>query len=271
MQIIGVVDLRRGRAVHARGGVRANYLPIGTVAGHAVPEGDAVSVAKRYIDLGVRELYVADLDAITGSAVQRDHLQDLLACGIPLWVDAGVSSVEQARDVAALGVSRVIVGLETLPSFNALDEICDAVETLVAFSLDLRNGQPVGTATIGAGTPEAIALRASAAGVGAVIVLDLARVGSGNGVDLALLAQIRRAAPRVTLAAGGGIRDESDLIRLEHAGCDAALVGTALLTGRIAGTRNPEPGTRNPELGTRNPEPGTRTRNPEPGTPNQEP
>jgi phosphoribosylformimino-5-aminoimidazole carboxamide ribotide isomerase len=241
MQIIGVVDLRRGRAVHAHGGVRANYLPIRSVAGHAVPDGDPVSVAQRYIDLGVRELYVADLDAITGRGLQREPLLGLLACGVPLWVDAGVSSVGLAQELAALGVSRVIVGLETLPSFGVLDQICDAVATPVAFSLDLRNGQPLGTATTGTGTPGELAARAASAGARTIIVLDLARVGSGEGLDLPLLARIQKAAPNVTLAAGGGVRDNSDLVALANTGCTAALVGTALLTGRITGTRNHEP------------------------------
>lgn len=233
MQIIGVLDLKGGRAVHARGGVRANYQPIRSVAGHAVPEGDAASVALRYAGLGVREMYVADLDAITGGALQLEPLEALLACGIPLWVDAGAGSVERARDVAALGVSRVIVGLETLPSFGVLDEICKAVEAQAAFSLDLRNGRPLGTATAGTGTPEELAARAAAAGVRTIIALDLARVGSGAGLDLPLLARIRKAAPHVTLAAGGGIRNDSDLGGLASAGCNAALIGTALLTGNI--------------------------------------
>jgi phosphoribosylformimino-5-aminoimidazole carboxamide ribotide isomerase len=66
-----------------------------------------------------------------------------------------------------------------------------------------------------------------------VIVLDLARVGSGTGVDLDLLARVRRAAPGLALLAGGGVRDAADLDRLADAGCDGALVATALHDGRI--------------------------------------
>ena len=66
-----------------------------------------------------------------------------------------------------------------------------------------------------------------------MIVLDLARVGSGSGVDFDLFASVRDAVPGVALMAGGGVRDAGDLTRLASAGCDGALVATALLSGRL--------------------------------------
>ena len=60
-------------------------------------------------------------------------------------------------------------------------------------------------------------------------MLDLARVGTDAGVDVELLADVRRAVPSVTLFAGGGVRGESDLELLASVGCDGALVATALI------------------------------------------
>jgi phosphoribosylformimino-5-aminoimidazole carboxamide ribotide isomerase len=73
-----------------------------------------------------------------------------------------------------------------------------------------------------------------------VIVLDLARVGSGAGPDLRLLERLRRTVPGVTLLAGGGVRGADDLDRLADVGCDGALVGTALLSGRLAVAPDPD-------------------------------
>src|SRR5438132_171602 len=78
------------------------------------------------------------------------------------------------------------------------------------------------------------AARAAAAGAGAVIVTALARVGTGTGLDLGLIARVRAAAPRVTLLAGGGVRGLEDIVRLADAGCDGALVATALHDGRLS-------------------------------------
>jgi len=78
-----------------------------------------------------------------------------------------------------------------------------------------------------------VAARARDAGAGAVIVIDLARVGTGRGLDLELIARVREAAPEPILLAGGGVRGLDDLTRLADAGCDGALVATALHDGRI--------------------------------------
>jgi phosphoribosylformimino-5-aminoimidazole carboxamide ribotide isomerase len=59
-------------------------------------------------------------------------------------------------------------------------------------------------------------------------VIDLARVGTRIGLDVELLARVREAAPGLTLLAGGGVRGAEDLEKLAGAGCDGALVATAL-------------------------------------------
>ena len=107
----------------------------------------------------------------------------------------------------------------------------------VAFSLDLRDGTPLGIGT--RDIPTALAARAADAGVGAIIVLDLARVGMRTGVDLNLLKAVRKAVPEIELVAGGGVRDADDLAQLEGAGVNAALVATALRDGTLAALKGP--------------------------------
>jgi phosphoribosylformimino-5-aminoimidazole carboxamide ribotide isomerase len=237
MRVIGVLDLRGGRAVHAHGGARDRYAPVRIVAGVHIPPGDPVALARAYLHrLGLTELYAADLDAIGGQAPQHDAVSALVALRAPLCVDAGVSTVVRARQLVALGVAQVVVGLETLPSWNALRAICEACGQRVVFSLDLREGQPMaaGGDVASSELPEEYSARAADTGVGSIIVLDLARVGTGAGLDFDIVARIRRKVPDLTLLAGGGIRDAADLARLADAGCDGALVATALHAGRIA-------------------------------------
>jgi phosphoribosylformimino-5-aminoimidazole carboxamide ribotide isomerase len=238
MRVIGVVDLAHGRAVRASGGQRERYAPVSVVAGSPIETGDAAALARTYIeDLGVAELYVADLDAITGGPSQDAVIAALTALGAPVWLDAGVTSVERARRAAALGAARLVVGLETLESFAALAAICAAVgDDRVAFSLDLRSGQPLtraGFDSPGDATPHVLAASAAEAGVGSVIVIDLARVGAAAGLDLEMIAAVREAVPQLTLLAGGGVRGAQDLATLADIGCDGVLVATALLDGRL--------------------------------------
>jgi phosphoribosylformimino-5-aminoimidazole carboxamide ribotide isomerase len=74
---------------------------------------------------------------------------------------------------------------------------------------------------------------AAGAGVTSMIVLELARVGTSAGPDVEMIEAVRRAVPLVDLFAGGGVRGPEDLTRLAEAGCDGALVATALHDGRL--------------------------------------
>jgi phosphoribosylformimino-5-aminoimidazole carboxamide ribotide isomerase len=238
VRVIGVIDLRSGGAVHARAGARDRYAAVQNAAGRTIDPGNAQTLAEIYIDvLGVAEIYVADLDAILDQRPQDAVTGRLASLPAPLWLDAGVRTVDDARQAIELGASRVIVGLETLPSFDVLSEICATVgRDRVAFSLDLRYGQPIfahGTHVGRARSPEEIASVAVASGARTVIVIDLARVGTGRGLDVDLLSRIHAAAPESTLVAGGGISGWDDLVHVSKAGCSAALVATALHDGRI--------------------------------------
>jgi phosphoribosylformimino-5-aminoimidazole carboxamide ribotide isomerase len=160
----------------------------------------------------------------------------LATLGVPLWVDAGTSTATDAAAAIELGATTVVVGLETLTTFDALSAVCEAIGgARVAFSLDLRHGVPLVSPNGPAGLTSAsdVARRAAAAGAGTVIVLDLARVGTGAGIDLPLMRAVRDAAPDVALIAGGGVRNDADLQALLAAGYDGALVATALLSGAL--------------------------------------
>jgi phosphoribosylformimino-5-aminoimidazole carboxamide ribotide isomerase len=243
MQIIPVLDIAGGLAVHAQGGERTRYAPLESelVPGQV---GDPVAVLRAFhATLGIHECYVADLDAIQGGAVQRSLLRELAAFHTgfsgALMVDAGTHLPEGALEVLSCGASEVVVGLETLRAFSDLKSIADLVgSSRVVFSLDLRLGNPILHPAMedarGAG-PDAVALAEQAAtvGAGSVLALDLGRVGTGVGVDLGLLEGMRRRLPNIRLLAGGGVLTRLDLERMRDAGCDGALVASAIHTGRL--------------------------------------
>ncbi len=237
MRVIGVLDISGGLAVHAQGGARAHYSAVRSVAGKSIAAGDVDAIAHWYLwTLGLQEVYIADLDALRGLPPQRALTKRLASLGAKVWLDAAIASVPAAKTVAEDGVARVVVGLETLPSFAVLREICaDRGGSNVAFSLDLRRGEPVNARGVPhrGQTVEQLAAAAVEAGAGSVIVLDLARAGMRRGVDMGLLRRVRAAVPGVELAVAGGVRGLSDLATAATAGCDAALVATALYDGRI--------------------------------------
>ncbi len=219
--------------MHGVGGDRARYALVESAL--ITTHGDALALAQAYAAvLETTEMYVADLDAIGGGAVQLAMHQRL--CRIARsWIDAGVKSEEDACALIDVGADRVVVGLETMTGFELLHELVQRLgANRVVFSLDLRGGVPLAsTETLRAMPPRELARRAVDAGAETMIVLDLARVGSAGGANETIIRDLRAALPGVDLIAGGGVRHREDLERLAAAGANGALVATAVHRGSI--------------------------------------
>jgi phosphoribosylformimino-5-aminoimidazole carboxamide ribotide isomerase len=233
VRVVPVIDLKDGTAVHAVRGERERYRPVsGVLAG----ESDALALARALrSELGLDELYVADLDAIAGQRERGGAMLAGLAREARVMVDAGVSEPARARALLDLGAHRVIVGTETLSSPDALDRLlAELPYGAVILSVDLRAGRLLSPDAQLAGLParDAVA-HLHRTGLREAIVLDLARVGSGVGPDVALIAEIHAAFPDLELLAGGGVRDVEDLRAICAAGAAGALVATALHSGVI--------------------------------------
>jgi phosphoribosylformimino-5-aminoimidazole carboxamide ribotide isomerase len=230
MRVVGVIDLKDGTAVHAVRGERERYRPAHSVVGGG--DGDALSLARGFRSvLGLEELYVADLDAITGAGDNRAVIA-ALAREARVLVDAGVSEPRRAHGLLDLGAHRVVVGTETLLGRDALEALL-GVGRLV-LSIDLHDGCLLSPDPWLRGLSALDAVnRLYHEALRELIVLDLARVGSGAGVDFGLIAELHAAFPDIELLAGGGVRDAADLRALADAGAAGALVATALHTGVI--------------------------------------
>jgi HisA/HisF family protein len=230
MRVVGVIDLKDGTAVHAVRGERERYRPVRSVVGG--DDGDALALARGFRSvLGLGELYVADLDAITGDGENRAVIE-ALAREARVMVDAGASEPGRARELLDLGAHRVVVGTETLPGPDALDALLELDR--VVLSVDLRDGRLLSPDPQLEGLPALDAVkRLHREALRELIVLDLARVGSGAGLDVGLIGELRATFPDLELLAGGGVRDAADLRALAGAGAAGALVATALHTGVI--------------------------------------
>lgn len=243
MQIIPVLDITGGIAVHAQGGDRTRYAPLQSdlVPGQV---GDAIAFLRAFhTRLGIHTCYVADLDAIQGGAVQRTLLRELAALHTTgagaLLVDAGTHRVEDVVEILSCGAGEIVIGLETLHSFSDLRNIVEIVgSSRVVFSLDLRRGTPVlhpAMQDLRGARPDPmnVACQAAENGVSTILVLDLDRVGTGMGVDLGLIESLRARLGGIRLLAGGGVLTRRDLERMCDAGCDGALVGSAIHQSRL--------------------------------------
>lgn len=233
MRIIPVIDVMGGLAVHAKGGPRNRYVPLRTPL---CPTSDPVDVALAFRSAyRFEELYVADLDAIMGQGENLKIIRTISRkSGMRLMVDAGVDSVEKAKELLQAEVDRIIVGTETLKSFRALQRILNhAGVDRVTVSIDLMKGHVLSKCkTMIKLGPKRVAKRLEEMGVREIIVLDLARVGRLSGVDIDLMAELSTSI-NVTILVGGGIRGVHDLLLLRKLGVKGVLASTALHEMRI--------------------------------------
>ena len=113
-QVIPVIDLLNGQAVHAVGGQRAYYQRIESVLHDSC---DPIRLATAIRDeLGLETLYIADLDAIEGGAPSIEIHRKIIASRSHLWIDAGIRDFESVTPLLAFDRSlcAIVAGLETV-------------------------------------------------------------------------------------------------------------------------------------------------------------
>jgi phosphoribosylformimino-5-aminoimidazole carboxamide ribotide isomerase len=228
MELIPVIDLKEGRVVHARQGHRSEYRP---VQSRLCPGADPLDVVDAFLRLyPFRTLYVADLDAISGAG---DHRAQLLALRarfpqLDLWVDSGIGDAKALDRWIDARIGRLVIGSEALDDAGFVEAArarCGAVEPVL--SLDF-----IGDAFKG---PTALLDDPARLWPRRVLAMNVRRVGSGAGPDIALLVALASKStgtPREIYAAGG-VRSASDLVQLHALGAAGALAATALHDGSL--------------------------------------
>ena len=232
MKIIPVIDILNGKVVHAVKGQRHNYKPLESIL---FKYTEPLETAKGFKALGFSELYLANLDAIIDCSTDFGFIKDIAEeTGLRLMVDAGVTSMDRAQKLFENNVSKLIIGTETLQSKKFVTQAVEIFgSNRVVVSLDLKGDKIlVKLGFDGCLSPICLLKDFKAMGVSQVIVLDLARVGSGEGVNLDFLKKVI-ADVGVDVYVGGGVRDINDLAELRNLGVSGALIATALHTGKI--------------------------------------
>ncbi len=233
MKVIPVIDILNGAVVHAVKGRRSQYKPLESVITKST---DPTAVAEAFKSLGFNELYIADLDAIIDCRDDfRQIKQTAEKTGLTLLVDAGVTGIKRAQRLMDSGVGKLVVGTETLKSKAFVEEaIRHFGSDHVVISLDLKDGKVLTQpGFIGPTEPMQLLKEFKAQGASQVIVLDLSRVGSGEGVDFDFLKQVI-AETCMDVYVGGGVRNINDLQELESLGVAGAMIATSLHTGKIS-------------------------------------
>lgn len=240
MDLLPAIDLRRGRAVRLTQGDFARVQDY----------GDPAALAARYIEGGARWIHVVDLEAArTGVPHERDALVEIVrlarAGAVDVEFGGGVRSEEDAEELLASGVTRVVLGTAALEEPALAGRSARRWPGGVAVGLDYRVAED-GTAEAqaqgwltgsGRSVTELLELWADEP-LGAVVVTEVARDGTLEGPNVEALAALlgRTALP---LVASGGVGSTRDLYELAHVQAGGrslagAIVGKALVECRFS-------------------------------------
>ncbi len=233
--MIPVLDIKNGLAVHAVGGIRSHYRRVHSLL-H--PSCEPLELARAYrTQLDLRDLYLADLDAIAGRNLNLKLYRSLGLLNVHLWIDIGLRDEEDLSVLDDLEQTTIVIGLETVAGPDAVRGILERTDPRrVVVSLDMFEGVPrlPNGANWSTTDLESLARQVLDLGVCRLLLLDLARVGTGRGIGTGdLLSRLRMTYPTVELSVGGGISAIEELLALQNSGVAAALVGSALHDGRI--------------------------------------
>src|SRR5580765_3412966 len=150
--------------------------------------------------------------------------------GVPMQVGGGLREPGPIQAALDAGAARAIVGTAALADVESLAERFG--ERLVV-AVDAKDGRVVTEGWVAETDVAAgdFARRCAAAGVRRLLVTSTRRDGSLAGPDTELLTEVLDAG--LPVLAAGGIASLDDLAALRDLGCESAVVGSALWSGRF--------------------------------------
>jgi phosphoribosylformimino-5-aminoimidazole carboxamide ribotide isomerase len=225
--ILPAVDVLKGRCVRLAGGDPDRV----TIEG-----GDPREAVRRFVADGAEFLHLVDLDGAFSGEPTSGLVESVVAAaqGTSVQVGGGYRTIEAIERALAAGAARVMVGTAALePNFLATAAGHLAERLVVA--VDARHGLVVadGWARSSSMPATELARTCAEAGVKRLLVTSATQDGSLAGPDLTLLASVIAASGLPVLAAGG-IASPTHLTQLKALGCEGAVLGSALWSGRMS-------------------------------------
>jgi phosphoribosylformimino-5-aminoimidazole carboxamide ribotide isomerase len=212
MKLFLAMDLRQNLVVHGKSGHRETYKPLDW--GYS-PTAEPLNYIK---NIKPRYLYIADLDRIEGTGSHDTIIRQCAYETECCCVDRGCRS---PSDWLAGEHIVNIVGTET----GGRDFSLYPGGFL---SIDIKDGRVIPCGK----DPVDVLSSARHWNFDGCIILNVSAVGTGNGINRAILEKMRTAYNR-PLYYGGGVATIEDLEEISRSGFDGAIVTTAVHRGII--------------------------------------
>jgi phosphoribosylformimino-5-aminoimidazole carboxamide ribotide isomerase len=230
MEIIPAIDVIDGKCVRLEKGDFDKKIIY-----HNVP----VEVAKGFEAVGIKRLHIVDLDGAKGQSLKNIKTLESISKNTSLVIDfgGGLKTTEDLHSVFDAGAAMVSVGSVTikdpdlfsqwvidfgankfLPGADVLDKKIKIHGWKEDTGIDIFD----------------FIKRMITLGISHLFCTDISKDGMMQGPSIALYEEILTKFPTLHLIASGGISCFEDLLLLQDAGCDGAIVGKAIYEKKIS-------------------------------------
>jgi len=224
LEIIPVLDLMNSIAVSGKSGDRDTYTPLKSVFSS---NSDPVNIANNLKINGSKQIYIADLDLIEKRSHNLDKIK-MVNTILPVMLDSGIRNINSFEFYLDFAY-KLIVATETLDSIEEFYKIFDKFpKERIVVSVDIKNGEIFSNnfdISLNEFKKELLAIDPKE-----IILLDISKVGTYEGVNKDLISNFGEFKDRLIL--GGGINKE-ELSNISKIGIKKVLIGSALHNGEI--------------------------------------
>lgn len=224
-RIVFVIDILNGKVVHAIRGERAAYRPV-----RNSKVCDSTDPVEMIAALNPKEVYIADLDRLQHIGNNFEAINKITYL-TGTMVNIGVEKIE---DIEKCGMIADTVILSTeASSLDIMEYASKNHPGRTSITIDIKNGKVLTKDEKLRQEPEELIKLFNKLNIKDVVIIDLTRVGSSDGINENFLSELT-AISRHNILFGGGIRDMNDVETLNEIGLSGALVATAVHNGRIS-------------------------------------
>ncbi|MFW5794771.1 MAG: HisA/HisF-related TIM barrel protein [Bacillota bacterium] len=236
MDVVGVIDIKDGKVVQAKAGERDEYAEIES----RIVKGDSKTplstAAAFYNKLGIRKLYIADLDAIMSSN-QKNNIAQIKEIkkefsDLEIILDAGFNKDFLPKRYLDEFLDYAVIATESLNDLELLEDLQKHRNNII-ISIDLKNKKIIHN--IEAWNNKNIYQvinQIKNMGFRKYIILDLAAVGTASGIADYIL-EVKNNFLDLEFITGGGVKDYRDIKALKKHKFSGVLIATAFHNGSL--------------------------------------
>ncbi|MFD1485689.1 1-(5-phosphoribosyl)-5-[(5-phosphoribosylamino)methylideneamino]imidazole-4-carboxamide isomerase [Lacticaseibacillus baoqingensis] len=229
MQLFPAIDLLNGQSVRL---FQGDYAQVSTI------NTDPLVQAQKIQQAGLTNLHLVDLDGAKAGQPQNLETITRLRQNTDLFIEVGggIRSLKTIRQYLDLGIDRVILGSIALKAPELVKQaLAEFGADQIVIGIDAKNDRVATEGWLETSTTSTADLVATMAEAGAAtfIVTDIAKDGTLAGPNVAMLRRLHEQFPALIFVASGGMRTPADLVALQTAGIEHAIIGKALAAGSI--------------------------------------